>query len=214
VTDSALRVAVPITRRPIVASALRTVCASGSLTCLDSFTRLEAYRAAHGDDPTHLVVLDVDSAPTAHWGPSPFVATLMILLPLEPDASSWAAMSLGVKGVIMLRDPVVVLSEAVSELRNGGFFASPRAVQALLTDFAALAGRPRIVDPHPRLTSREREILELMVEGLSTKNIAYHLGLAVKTVEAHRQRIFVRLDVASQAEAVARALHAPDILAR
>ena len=50
------------------------------------------------------------------------------------------------------------------------------------------------------LTPREREVLQLMAEGKSTKEIAYSFNLSVKTVEVHRQRIMEKLDIHSVAE--------------
>jgi DNA-binding NarL/FixJ family response regulator len=56
------------------------------------------------------------------------------------------------------------------------------------------------------LTIRELEVLDAMADGLSTKAVAHRLGIAVKTVENHKTRIFEKLGVRSQAQAVAMAL--------
>ena len=62
------------------------------------------------------------------------------------------------------------------------------------------------------LSEREREVLRLMVDGFATKVIARRLELAIKTVEAHRARIFSKLKVRNQRGAVVAALSEPQIL--
>ena len=57
------------------------------------------------------------------------------------------------------------------------------------------------------MTARERDVLEAMAEGLGAKAIARRLGVAVKTVESHKFRIFEKLGVHTQAHAVAVAIH-------
>ncbi len=77
-------------------------------------------------------------------------------------------------------------------------------------------GRRRNADEHlgAELTSRELEVLGAMTDGLSTKAVAHHLGIAVKTVENHKTRIFDKLGVHSQAQAVAMAIGANAVLVR
>lgn len=84
---------------------------------------------------------------------------------------------------------------------------------------AAVRGRqntPVVIDlrdrdsdaPLPRnvLTDREREVLELVAQGLRTQQIADRLGISLKTVENHKQRLFRKLDVQNQAHAVSIAM--------
>lgn len=52
----------------------------------------------------------------------------------------------------------------------------------------------------PLLTAREREVLQLLAEGMTVKEIAYQMDLSVKAVEAHRKQIMVKLDIHSLAE--------------
>jgi DNA-binding NarL/FixJ family response regulator len=60
--------------------------------------------------------------------------------------------------------------------------------------------------PAPVLTKREREVLQAVAEGLTSKQIARRLGLSVKTVENHRTRVFAKLQARTQAQAVSLAL--------
>ncbi|MCK7493742.1 MAG: helix-turn-helix transcriptional regulator [Comamonadaceae bacterium] len=59
-----------------------------------------------------------------------------------------------------------------------------------------------MTDPYERLSDREREVLQLMAEGHSTKSIAAVLGISPATVETHRSHVFEKLDLHSIAEAV------------
>ena len=61
-------------------------------------------------------------------------------------------------------------------------------------------------DPYGRLTAREREVFHLMVEGLTTKEIARKLEISTKTAENHRSRVLAKLDVRNTAELVRYAL--------
>ncbi len=81
---------------------------------------------------------------------------------------------------------VADLAEAVRRLASGGSVIDPEVVSRLL-------GRPRRHSPLDELTTRERQILELMAEGRSNQAIADRLGLELKTVEGHVRAIFSKL---------------------
>jgi len=66
----------------------------------------------------------------------------------------------------------------------------PRVSRAVVTAYLTRSDLP----PDP-LTSREREILQLIAEGQTTKEIAWRPGLSVKTVESHRSRLMRKLDI-------------------
>jgi DNA-binding CsgD family transcriptional regulator len=84
------------------------------------------------------------------------------------------------------------LRAAVRLTANGSMVLSPRA------RIAFMHGR----SSHAELTSRELEVLEGLVDGLATKNIARRLDLTIKTVEAHKANLFKKLAVRTKAEAV------------
>jgi DNA-binding NarL/FixJ family response regulator len=71
-----------------------------------------------------------------------------------------------------------------------------------------LAAPGAAAEPFPDLTPRERQVLELLTEGLTTTAIGDRLGLAAKTVTNHTSAVFAKLQVQSRAEAVARARRA------
>jgi DNA-binding NarL/FixJ family response regulator len=88
---------------------------------------------------------------------------------------------------------VADLAEAVRRLVAGGSVIDPEVVSRLL-------GRPRRHSPLDELTTRERQILELMAEGRSNQAIADRLGLELKTVEGHVRAIFSKLGLEPAAE--------------
>ena len=82
------------------------------------------------------------------------------------------------------------LVQAVQEVMRGGRYLSPGISEAVVQAYLAKTDLP--ADP---LTPREREVLQLIAEGKTTKDIAGLLGLSVKTVESHRTRLMDKLDI-------------------
>ena len=79
--------------------------------------------------------------------------------------------------------------DAIREVRRGGIYVSPGISAAVVQALRAAAG------PRQPLTHREREVLQLLVEGKGTKQIAGVLEISVKTAEFHRTRIMKKLDI-------------------
>jgi two-component system, NarL family, response regulator LiaR len=85
------------------------------------------------------------------------------------------------------------LLAAIDALRDGQHYVSPAATRHLFDALAEPRGGPRA--GRGRLTGREREVLQLIAEGLSSKEIAMQLALAVRTVESHRAHLMEKLEV-------------------
>jgi two-component system, NarL family, nitrate/nitrite response regulator NarL len=88
------------------------------------------------------------------------------------------------------------LLHAIECVHDGETFFSPEIAQAALQHLVQTGGKK---EPLAQLTDREREVLVLVAEGQSNKEIANRLGLGVRTVETHRERIMRRLDIHSVA---------------
>jgi two-component system nitrate/nitrite response regulator NarL len=88
------------------------------------------------------------------------------------------------------------LLEAIESVYGGETFFTPEVAQAALSQ---LVNNGRKREPFAQLTSREREVLVLIAEGQSNKEIASQLGIGVRTIETHRERIMRRLDIHSVA---------------
>ena len=101
-----------------------------------------------------------------------------------------AALQAGVKGYVVKTQASSDLVRAIHEVLRGMMYLSPGISQAVVQAYLAKSEIPR--DP---LTSREREVLQLVAEGKSTKEVAGLLGISFKTAESHRTRILKKLDL-------------------
>lgn len=108
-----------------------------------------------------------------------------------------AAFRAGVRGYILKTQAADELINAIREVSTGGTYLSPH-VSGILLD-AYLAGSKIDEDP---LTLREREVLQLIGEGKTTKEIANALGVTGKTAEVYRSRLKTKLDVHDTASLV------------
>jgi two-component system response regulator NreC len=111
-------------------------------------------------------------------------------------------MEVGASGYVLKDSPAQQLLAAIRDVYRGGSYLSPRMLSQLVDDF-----RSRIKTAHrqPRfatLTAREKEILKLLAEGESVKEIAAGLNLSVKTVEAHKFNLMRKLDIHNKAHLV------------
>lgn len=103
----------------------------------------------------------------------------------------------GARGYL-LKDAIDVdFLAAVRAIARGEGYLSPGVADAVLTDY-----RQHVTDPIDLLTSREREVLQLIAEGKTNKEIATLLKLSVYTVDAHRGRIMEKLNLHSTGELV------------
>jgi DNA-binding NarL/FixJ family response regulator len=109
----------------------------------------------------------------------------------------------GARAYIMKSDADRDLVSAVEALANHRTFFTSRAAEMLLNGFT---NQNSVPDPEAhlrnRLTSREREIVQLLAEGKSSKEVAVALGISVKTAETHRANIMRKLEMHSVSEVV------------
>ncbi len=94
------------------------------------------------------------------------------------------------------------LARAIRAAANGKSFFSPAVAKLLLDDYIRKLERTGAEDSYELLTPREREILQLVAEGKSSKDIANLLTLSVYTVETHRANILQKLNLKSVAELI------------
>jgi two-component system, NarL family, response regulator NreC len=107
----------------------------------------------------------------------------------------------GAKGYLLKDAAGNDLLAAVRAVARGEGYLSPAVSDAVLTDY-----RKHVTNPIDLLTSREREVLQMIAEGKTNKEIANSLQLSVYTVEAHRGRIMEKLNLHSTGELVRFAL--------
>lgn len=109
----------------------------------------------------------------------------------------------GVRGYMVKSDSDRDLIIAVETLANHKPFFTPRATEVILSNFSATGargGKPELLAD--RLTPREREIVQLLAEGKSSKEVASSLCISVKTAETHRANIMRKLQLHTISELV------------
>jgi len=117
--------------------------------------------------------------------------TAIILLTMHAEEHQIvAALRAGIRGYVIKTQASEELITAIREVTAGGIYLSAGVYGVVVA--AYLAGRDVAADP---LTSREREVLQLVAEGHTTKEIAGALDLSVKTAESYRSRIMEKLGI-------------------
>jgi two-component system, NarL family, response regulator NreC len=103
----------------------------------------------------------------------------------------------GAEGYILKESADVELLAAVRAVSEGNSYLSPEVAGAVLKDY-----RRQAMNPLDLLSPREREILQLVAEGMTNKDIAARLSLSVYTIDGHRTRIMEKLGLHSVGELV------------
>jgi DNA-binding NarL/FixJ family response regulator len=123
----------------------------------------------------------------ARWDRGPRVILLTVH---AEEAYVLEALRGGVRGYVLKRQAGADLVRAIREVAAGNTYLSP-GIAAAVTEALRSPARSA-ADP---LTAREREVLQLVAEGRTTKEIASLLGVSVKTADAHRTRMMQKLDI-------------------
>ena len=154
----------------------------------------EAVRLVHSENPD-VAVMDIAmpafnglnaALELTHSAPS-----VRLIVLTQHDESQYVAEALrcGVKGYVLKNQAARDLVRAIEEVCRGEVYLSPGVASAVAEACA---------DPAPGgdgLSVRERQVLQLIAEGSSTKDIAVELGISAKTVESHRSKLMRKLDI-------------------
>jgi DNA-binding NarL/FixJ family response regulator len=131
-------------------------------------------------------------------------ATKTILLTRhDEDQYVTEALRAGVRGYVLKKQAATDLVDAIRRVCRGEVYLSPSISRAVVD--AYLSKTELAADP---LTPRERQVLQLVGEGKSTKDVAAILGISVKTAESHRSRLMRKLDIHETASLVRYAIRA------
>jgi DNA-binding NarL/FixJ family response regulator len=123
-----------------------------------------------------------------------FPATRVILLSMHANEEYvHRALKAGVAGYLLKDSGTAELELAVRAVARGETFLSPAISKQVISDYVRRTGAE--TTSLEALTPRQREILQLIAEGHTTKEIAKKLDLGVKTVETHRAALMTRLDI-------------------
>jgi len=101
----------------------------------------------------------------------------------------------GASGYLVKQAAPDELVLAIRSTCAGQTFLSPSVSGMVIQEYIERAQQTEVADDYATLTDREREVLQLLTEGLSTREIAEHLVLSVKTIETHRANLMNKLDI-------------------
>jgi DNA-binding NarL/FixJ family response regulator len=141
---------------------------------------------------------------------SPHIGVLVVTM-FEDDYSVFAAMRAGAKGYVLKDTDEEDILHAIRALGKGEAIFSPAVAQRVIDFFTGTRseiGQAVPARAFPELTDREREVLDLIAQGLSNPEIASRLYLSPKTVRNHISNIYAKLQVADRAQAIVRAREA------
>jgi len=129
--------------------------------------------------------------------------TGIIILSMHTDESYiLRALDAGAKGYLLKDHADEDLEGAIRSVATGKPYFSPSIAQALLEDYVGLMRERRVQDSYDLLTEREREVLQLLGEGKSNKEVATVLSVSPYTVETHRTNLMQKLGLHNTAEIV------------
>jgi len=137
---------------------------------------------------------------------SPHIRILMVTL-YEDNESVFTAIRAGARGYILKDAGADEITAAIQAVGRGEAIFSP-AIANRLIDFFATPYPQVPKDIFPTLTSREREILQLIAQGQTNAEMAQQLSLSVKTVQNYVSNVYSKLQVADRAQAIIRAREA------
>ena len=135
---------------------------------------------------------------------APATAVLMVTM-VDDDDSVFAALAAGARGYVLKDAAADEILAAVRTVASGGaVFGAAIATRILAKRPTRPGARQSLTPPEP-LTPREQDVLTLLADGATNRQIAHSLGLSLKTVQNHVSRILDKLQAADRTQAVLRA---------
>jgi len=131
------------------------------------------------------------------------VKTAVVILSMHSDESYiLKALRAGARGYLLKDSAEIDLIQAIRAVSAGKAFFSPAVSSVLADDYLRQIQQQGVEDPYELLTARERELLQLIVELKSTKDIAGLLGISPRTIDTHRGNLMQKLNVHSIPELI------------
>jgi DNA-binding NarL/FixJ family response regulator len=128
---------------------------------------------------------------------------VLVLTMHESDQMVRRALDAGASGYILKSDFTDYLPKAVKAIAENKRFLTPKVCDIVLDGFINAGNKPDEAKPAgPRVTPRELEIIRLLAQGKSNKELSAQLGITVRTVETHRSKIMLKLGLHSLAELI------------
>jgi len=138
---------------------------------------------------------------------------VLILTMHEEEEVIHRCLQAGAAGYVLKDAPRPDLLHAIDVVRNGGRYLSSRALKTIVKQ---QVGSRNSASGYERLSDREREVLKLLADGLTLKEIAARLMVSVKTADAHKTNMMRKLDLHDRSEVIKYAIqhkliHIPDV---
>jgi DNA-binding NarL/FixJ family response regulator len=131
-------------------------------------------------------------------------ARVLILSQYEDREYVRRLLKAGVAGYVLKKSAGAQLAGAIRAAHRGGLVLDPEIARTAMEDAGPTA--PAEADPYETLTDREKQVLKLVAEGHSNKEVAEVLGISVKTAMSHRERVMEKLGIHNRTELVRFAL--------
>jgi len=128
---------------------------------------------------------------------------IVMLTVFDDTHHVFEALRAGASGYLLKKHISAKLFDSINEVLEGGAPMSPSIARMVL---ASMQQKPAVENPY-QLTTREKEILTSLSKGNSYKLIAIEFGISIDTVRTHIKKIYEKLQVHSQTEAVSKAIH-------
>lgn len=130
-------------------------------------------------------------------------AVRVLILSMHSDqAYVTQAVQAGARGYLLKESAGAELLEAIAAVAAGKSYFSPAVAQVVFDDYVKTLSEKGITDPYDLLSEREREVLQLVAEGRSSKEIAELLSISPATVETHRAHLLQKLRLHNTVEVV------------
>jgi DNA-binding NarL/FixJ family response regulator len=177
--------------------------------CTGSFRTMEEALQKIGFDPPDLVLVDIglpgmSGIDGVRILKERYPRMLLLMNTVyEDDDRIFDALCAGASGYLLKKMPPAQLLDCITEAVAGGAPMSPEVASRVIALFREIRPPERT---DYQLTAHELRILNLLAEGHSYKTAAAELGVSVKTISFHLQRIYEKLQVHSKSEAVSKAL--------
>ncbi|HUP43520.1 MAG TPA: response regulator transcription factor, partial [Thermoanaerobaculia bacterium] len=110
------------------------------------------------------------------------------------------ALKIGAQGYLLKRSASSQLKEAIRTVARGERYLHPVAAEELVE--LVTSGRSLDLEDYESLTQRERQVLKLLAEGKTSRDIAKYLGVSLKTAMTHRSNLMAKLGMHSRAEVI------------
>jgi two-component system, NarL family, response regulator NreC len=136
----------------------------------------------------------------------PSTAMLFLTREDEPEHLQMA-ITAGARAYMLKTSNPDQLIAAVRDVANSSDDSNPVGLSRVLPDLRALAASNQVIKRTPVLTAREQEVMKLLAEGRTVREVASELSLSVKTVEAHKLNLMRKLDIHNRAHLIEYAIH-------